>query len=496
MPVKPQHSLLIATVGLVAVIWLLGQLSEWLHQSFLLSVLVLLGLGGLALSAWRRPQKLTFPSPSSVSSEAVYQVLAETEQVLDQLKTEAGDSPLPEELGAGIQTVRAELSRQAAQLLLLGGKSVGKTTLLRLLAASWQPPGQPSPSLIEGPSLFAAGGSEPILPGEVLTADLVLFLIQGDLTQLEYQALQVLKSRQQRTIVVLNKQDQYLPAERSLVIQQIQQRLQGIIEAPEVLAIAAQPRPIQVRQHQADGSLREWQEAPPPQIEALTQRLDRILAQETPRLILQTALDQALALKQAAAAGLNQSRRQRALPLIERYQWLSAATAFANPVPALDVLAAAAISGKMVSELAALYQQPLSWEQAKTLAAELVKLMLQFGVVEFSSQTLSSLLKSHSLTFVAGGLIQGVSAAYLARLAGLSLIEYFQDQPLSTPAALDQGSLALAQRLQQVFQQNQRLAFLQALAQEALTRLRQPTGQPSSTKPVALNPSLPTISPG
>lgn len=494
MPVKPQHSLLMATVGLVAVIWLLGQLSEWLHQSFLLSLLTLMGLGGLALSAWRQPQKLSLASPPSVSSEAVEQALTETEQVLEQLQTEASDSPLPGKLAARIQTVRAELHRQAAQLLLLGGKSVGKTTLLHLLATSWQPPGQPCPRLSEGPSLFTTDSSDPILPTEVLTADLVVFLIQGDLTQPEYEALQALQSRQQRTVVVLNKQDQYLPTERSLVVQQIRQRLQGMITVSEVVAIAAQPRPIQVRQHQADGSLREWQETPPPQIEALTGHLDQILARETRQLILRTSLEQALALKQAAADGLNQSRRERALPLIERYQWLTAATAFANPVPALDVLAAAAISGKMVSELAALYQQPLSWEQAKTLAAELAKLMVQLGVVEFSSQTLSSLLKGHSLTFIAGGLIQGVSAAYLTRLAGLSLIEYFQAQPLSA-ATQGRGSLDLAERLQQVFQQNQRLAFLQALAQEALSRLRPSTGQPA-TQPVALDPSLPTVSPG
>jgi uncharacterized protein (DUF697 family) len=65
---------------------------------------------------------------------------------------------------------------------------------------------------------------------------------------------------------------------------------------------------------------------------------------------------------------LNQVRRDRALPIIEQYQWIAAAAAFANPVPALDLLATAAISAQVVSDLGAIYQQKFSLQQAQAAA--------------------------------------------------------------------------------------------------------------------------------
>jgi hypothetical protein len=57
--------------------------------------------------------------------------------------------------------------------------------------------------------------------------------------------------------------------------------------------------------------------------------------------------------------------------------------------------------------------------------------MLKLGLVEVTTQTIGSILKGNAFTYVAGGAVQGVSAAYLTRLAGLSLIEYFQEQEVS-----------------------------------------------------------------
>ncbi|MEQ8963994.1 MAG: YcjF family protein, partial [Coleofasciculus sp. C2-GNP5-27] len=181
------------------------------------------------------------------------------------------------------------------------------------------------------------------------------------------------------------------------------------------------------------------------------------------QLIWGTTLRSAISLKAEAKTALNQARRDRALPLIEQYQWIAAATAFANPVPALDLLATAAISSQLVIELAGIYQQKFSLSQAQLAAKTLASLMVKLGLVELSTQTIGGILKSNAFTYIAGGAVQGVSAAYLTRLAGLSLIEYFQDQEISEPTATDQplNLDRLKEKLQTVFQQNQRTAFLQ-----------------------------------
>ncbi|HAG81482.1 MAG TPA: hypothetical protein DCL61_09985, partial [Cyanobacteria bacterium UBA12227] len=188
----------------------------------------------------------------------------------------------------------------------------------------------------------------------------------------------------------------------------------------------------------------------------------------------------ATALKAEAKTVLNKARSDRALPIIEQYQWIAAATAFANPVPALDLLATAAISSQLVIELGEIYQQKFSLPQAQSSAKTLGSLILKLGLVELSTQTIGSILKSNAFTYVAGGVVQGVSAAYLTRLAGLSLIEYFQDQEIDKNTATDQplNFERLTEKLQKVFQQNQRTALLQTFVQQALGRLRLISTQP------------------
>lgn len=473
MLTKLRQPILTGTIGLAFSVWLVDLLSGWWEP---LGGLGILSVGVIAIitTFWLRQKPSTvLETPPEASVKAIQQQLATAQQLIEQL--EAGQ--IQNDLRARVAQVTAELDRQDARLAIIGGNRVGKTSLAQHLALQWVPGLEHQCSLKELPSLFggtAAGlAQEQVARTATLTSDLVLFVVGADLTQSEHQALADLVAQSKRTILVFNKQDQYLPFQQSLVLKQIQQSVGRILSAADVVAIAAAPGAIKVRQHQPGGSVEEHLEHPQPQIEPLRKRLNQILAQEKDQLVLHSTLHQALALRAAAQGQLNQVRRDRALPLIEQFQWIAAATAFSNPLPTLDLLAAAAITGKMVLDLATLYQQRLSPAQAQALAKTLAGLMLKLGLVEFSTQTLGSLLKSHSMTFVAGGAVQGVSAAYLTRLAGLSLIKHFQT--LSERQSSDKVSLeGLGQTLQAVFQQNQRLTFLKALVNQALNRLRTP----------------------
>jgi uncharacterized protein len=300
--------------------------------------------------------------------------------------------------------------------------------------------------------------------------------------------LQQLKAANQRVMLVFNKQDQYLPTERAIVLQQLRQRVAGRLAAENVVAVASNPSAVKVRQHQADTSVQEWIEEQVPDLSTLAERLSDIVAREERQLVWATTLREAMALKAEVKGALNQVRRNRALPIIEQYQWIAAAAAFANPVPALDLLATAAISAQVVSDLGEIYQQKFSLPQAQAAAKTLGSLMLKLGLVELSTQAIGSILKSNAFTYVAGGAVQGVSAAYLTRLAGLSLIEYFQEQDVSEATGQAFNLERLGQKLQAVFQQNQRTAFLQGFVKQVVGRLipDAPQPQPASTETAAI----------
>lgn len=482
MAVNLRRPILVGGIGLSFSLWLLQSFYDSAGTVGEFSVIGAIALGaGFWLFQKQTAKELHLPDVSQMDRETVEKAIAQTEGTISQLEAEAENHPANAPLREKLAKITTEIDRQEMHLAVTGGKSVGKSTLIQVLESNWVSQQPQKLGLQETPALFTA--TDPTSPpasriGE--RSDLVLFVTNGDLTDPEYQTLQQLAASKQRAVLVLNKQDRYLPEERATVLQQLRQRMQGTLKAEDVVAIAASPSAIKVRQHQPDGSVREWMETPAPEMSAIASRLSQILAQESQQLVWATAWRAAYALKAEAKSALNEVRRDRALPVIEQYQWIAAATAFANPVPALDLLATAAINGQLVMDLGNLYQQKFSIQQAQAIAGTMGSLMLKLGLVELTTQTVGSVLKSNAITFVAGSAVQGVSAAYLTRLAGISLIEYFQAQEAATtaegrPLNLDQ----LRETLQKVFQQNQRVAFLQGFVKQAVGRLVPESPQPA-----------------
>lgn len=486
-----RRPILVGGLGLTAILWLLDRVHAWVGELAAISLLVMAGVG---LWWWRSDSRssLAVPQPIAVDRTMMEAAIAQASEVVNQLAVEmterspaasASSEPHPQMSSwqRRLDEVKRAGDRQTLEVVIVGGKSTGKTALLQGIQSNWLKEQPLTPSLqLQELSLFVepdADVGDRTDDQQMLQlarqADLRLFVVTGDLTETEYQTLQQLTTDYQRTLLVFNKQDQYLPADRALIRQQLQQRVKELVPPQAVVAIATVPQAVKVRQHQADGQVAEWLEQPVADLQALTASLQEILTQEFPQLVWATTWRSALDLKTEAKTHLNQLRRARALPLIEQFQWIAAATAFANPVPALDLLATAAINTQMVMDLGAVYQLKFSANQAKAVAKTLAELLLKLGLVELTTQTIATVLKSNAITFVAGGAIQGMSAAYLTRLAGLSLLDYFQEQPMITgsdsmkPLQIKR----LGQLLQSLFQQNQQPQVLSAFIQQGLRRL-------------------------
>ncbi|WP_432809774.1 slr1306 family protein [Pantanalinema sp. GBBB05] len=485
MMTKLQQPLLVGGVALVSGVWLLSALEhaigEWSMYGLFLAAI---GVGVWWLRQPVAPPAKTRPAPSEIDTSLVEQEMSLARQVISQLATEAetpeANSSLAKSqvslLQARLAQLGTELQREDLRFMVMGAKGSGKTTLIQLMQGNWLEQTGRTINLYEAPSFSVATAdgltADTIAMQQATIADLMIFLVTGDITESEYQTLKQLAERK-RLLLALNKQDLYLPEERQTIFGRLQERGQAVLPLSDVVAIATSPNPLKVRQHQLDGEVQEWLEDQTPDIAPLTQRLDQIMQQESQQLVLASCFDQAVSLKQQANLALHELRRARALPMIEQFQWISAATAFASPLPTLDVLAAAAINGQMILDLGNLYQQKFSLQQAQKAAATLGSLMLKLGLVELSTQAIAGLLKTNAMTYIAGGCIQGISAAYLTRVAGLTLVEYFHTQePNLTvaeakPFAIDR----LSQILQTVFQQHQQPSLLQVFIGQASDRL-------------------------
>jgi uncharacterized protein len=470
-----QHPLLIGGIGLTLGLWGLDSLSHNLAGVGDWVTLSTIAAGGGYWWYHRRESGTQVSlDQAEIDRSSVDRLSNQVALVISQLALESPQSGQIDLLRHQLTQAEANLTRPERQITITGGRRVGKSSLLQLLSTT-MPVATPL-RYTETPALFTSGAQGDTITAAAvqlaITADLVLFLTNGDLTATEYKYLTLLRQSQQRVILLFNQSDRYLPEERQLILQKLQMTVAGTVNATDIVATSTAPAQMIVRSLQADGTTVERLETPPVEITDLQHQLTEILAKDGERLIWASTYRQISGVQIAAKSALNRVRRDRALPMIDRNQWIVGAAAFANPVPALDLLATAAVNAQMVVDLGAIYQQKFSLEHAQAAAGAMGNVMLKLGLVELCTQTVAGVLKTNAATYVAGGLVQGLSAAYLTRIAGLTLVEYLEDQDLVATASGRAWNLdLLGSTLEKVFQANQRAAYLQTLIKQGLDRL-------------------------
>jgi uncharacterized protein len=476
MTVRLQQPLLIGGIGLTLGLWGLDSIAHSLSGAG-----DLLTIGAIAAGGgywWYNQSTKTGQLPLAkvdINRATLDRVLSQVELAISQLAIESPNSLQIAPLRQKLTQAKANLTRPDRQIAITGGQKVGKSSLMQLLTSSPVPSAMPL-KYIETPALFTSGGDRTVAESTAkelsLNADLVLFLTNGDLTATEYKYLTELHQAHQRVILLLNQVDRYLPDERNLILQKLQATVAGTLKSSDIVATSTAPGSVKVRKIQADGTSLETLETPPVEITSLNNQLTNVLATEGEKLVWATTYRQVAGVQTVAKTALNTARRDRALPLIEQNQWIVAAAAFANPLPALDLLATAAVNAQMVIDLGAIYQQKFSLEQAQAAAGAMGSVMLKLGLVELCTQAVAGLLKTNAITFVAGGLVQGLSAAYLTRIAGLTLVEYLEAQDLVAPEPARAWNLdLLGNTLQNVFQANERVAYMQTVVKQGIDRL-------------------------
>ncbi|BAZ39889.1 hypothetical protein NIES4101_58460 [Calothrix sp. NIES-4101] len=465
---KLQRPILVGGLGLSFALWLFDTLQDTFVQVTEVSLLSLIAVGGgLLLFKQNRTNMTKFEAELPRDRATVISAIAKTEVLVNQLANEAANHQHLTSLQEKVSQLQVEIDRTEMQLAVTGGKSVGKSTLIQVLQQNNFDIGVTSLKFQETTPLFLEKKETPDTAAlnTGITSDYILFITNGDLTNTEYQTFQQLKTANQGTMLVLNKQDQYITGDRESILLSLKQRHENIA------ATSASPVAIKVRKHGDDGTIAEWMEQPEPDVQQLTLKLAEILTSQGQQLIWATTVRKANILKAETQNYLNGVRKERANPAIEQYQWIAGAAAFANPVPALDILATAAINAQMIVDLGGIYQQKFSLEQAKTVAAEMGALMLKLGLVEISTKAISTILKTNVVTYAVGGVIQGISAAYLTRVAGLALVEYFQVQEVALETGNGLNLEQLRQNLQHVFQQSQQVSALQGFVSQGVKRL-------------------------
>jgi small GTP-binding protein len=301
----------------------------------------------------------------------------------------------------------------------------------------WTPgtEGKVQVELIDTPGLDEIQGeSRAQMAREVASqADLILFVVAGDITRTEYQALCELRQNQKPIILVFNKIDLYPDQDREAIYRQLQQlgtgspkdrRLQKILTEDEIVMVAAEPAPLEVRVEWPDGRVTyEW-EMPPSQIDELKQKIFKILNREGRSLLALNALFQARNAEANMAKKTLEFRKAEAEDLIWRFSKYKSLAVALNPIGVVDVLGGAIADLALIRSLSRLYGLPMTSYEAGKLWKKIVVSSGGLLLGEMGSSMLLGLGKSASAVTSVFDSASGVTAYTGSAIAQAGIAGY------------------------------------------------------------------------
>ncbi len=331
----------------------------------------------------------------------------------------------------GLQTMMDKLEQTSVQIAVFGMVGRGKSSVLNALlgqeifvtgpihgvtrtteAKQWQVRGDGTTTLthtaisykisqvelIDTPGIDEVDGEtrEKIAREVAQQADLLLFVIAGDITQVEYDALSYLREAGKPMLLVFNKIDQYPEADRLAIYHKIRdERVKELLSPNEIVMAAASPLVAKAVRH-ADGRISAELTRGQPQVEELKLKILEILDQEGKSLV---ALNTML-----YAGDVNEKLVHRKMEIREnsanRMIWNSVITKSAaislNPLTVVDMLSGAIIDVAMILTLSKLYGISMTQQGAVDL---LQKIAMSMGgitaselIANFGLSSLKSLL--------------------------------------------------------------------------------------------------------
>jgi len=496
---------------------LLWQLSYWL-PGWLIGPLVLLVPAAIALALAQvglpwfqalRQGKGAAPgrrgeAPINLERPASRREAAERNlNAIDRTLERVRDAVEREALQQERARMQAELERGDLRIVVFGGGSVGKTSLIRallqeLVGSVGAPMGSTTSSssdryrlrlrgleraviLEDTPGILESGAEglrrEELARRQAARADLLLLVVDGDLRASELAVFDTLASLGKRLLLVLNKCDLRGEREEDRLLELLRQRCGKRISAEDVIPASAAPQSVPM-----PGG-RPLQ--PEPEVEPLLRRIAAVLHADGEELIADNLLLQCRQLGEASRQLLDQQRRRDAEGLVDRYMWIGAGVLAVTPLPGLDLLGTAAVQAQMVMEIGRLYGVNLTKSNAQDLALTVGRSLAGLGLVKGGVALLGSALSLNLPALLVSRAVQAVSAAWLTRLAGRSFIVYFQQ-------GQDWGDGGLPEVLQREYDLNRREGVLKRFLEAAYRQVVEPLKQQAlRLPPRPENPSKP-----
>jgi hypothetical protein len=285
--------------------------------------------------------------------------------------------------------------------------------------------------LIDTPGLNEVDGAQRAAMAHeaAARADLVLFVTDSDLNEVEYSALVELAASHKPIILVLNKADLYPPQELSELMSVFQgPRLAGIVDPENVVVAKSDPRQVEYFIESANGRVRsEWRK-PAPDVTTLRERILEVLAAEGKALVALNAAMYAADKSDRMGALRVRMRNEKATATIWSFAVMKSLGVASNPLAVADVVGGTAVDAVMVVTLGKVYGIEITTANARELITSILKaagwVMLSEAAVSYASSFFKAVTGGWGTVLTA--LPQGAAAGYGSYIVGQAARYYFE----------------------------------------------------------------------
>jgi len=309
-------------------------------------------------------------------------------------------------------------TQQSAPWTLTPGEQDGLPTVT---VSGW---GKAQLQLIDTPGIDEVKGEdrEALAITVAQQVDLILFVIAGDMSQVEFRALSQLRAVGKPMLLVFNKIDQYPEIDRQLIYEKIRdERVKELLSPAEIVLVSASPLVTEMRQT-ATGKLQRYQYRGQPDVNGLRAKIIDLLQREGKSLVALNTLLCADGLNEKLVQQKMRLRDNLANQLIQKAVMVKAAAIALNPVTVLDLLSGAVIDVALILSLSRLYGLPMTQTAA-------IALLQKIGV------SMGGITASEFLAGLGLSSLKGLLGITVPLTGGLALAPYLS-------VALTQASVA------------------------------------------------------
>ena len=386
-------------------------------------------------------EELDRQTAAAKPDEAVEQARESLEETLAGLKlTPEEETALADELRQ-LRDLTQKLDETTIEIAAFGMVSRGKSSVLNSLvgqevfkvgathgttvaraAQRWEQSTLGRPGLegarlvvVDTPGIDEVGGEvrEALARDVARHADLILFVVSGDMQRVEIESLAELREAQKPIILVFNQIDRYPELDRDQIYAKIKdERVRHLVRPEDVVMTAARPDAVPGQGPAPRRHDRGPVGAPAPLIEPLKARILDVLDREGKALVALNTLLIAGDLHAEIVARKVQIRDEAANRLIWNFAMAKGAAVALNPIPVADMAGGLAVDVGMIVTLSKLYGIPLTRRTAASLVRDMMLALGAMGLVSVASRLLASGLKSSlaGLTVASGGLAAPLTA--------------------------------------------------------------------------------------